>query len=495
MADCKRKTANLFDGTLLGGYYTSANYSTSGDEDVFKSIKVYLPAGTYTFSWGKNVNVVRMIIDGTYSQGGSTNISSYTFTSTTDDYVGISFRDTTSSSTIWDVTTPIMLNIGSAPLPYEPYGWLHSLRKLTTATDTITTLPADIYADGTNATVGLKGNMSQSGTPTPQNPITPSECGERTGNLFDATIEQGAITMSGDITADNRIRTQEYTDVDSGYVTISWVSSQSTEIYIMMYDANGDYVRGEGWMTQPATKWIMPEVKKIRLIWRYVSQADILPSAVNSVMVVSGQTPLPYEPHGYKLDIKSGNTTTPVYLGEVQSTRKIKKLVLDGTEDWKSPLSDNTRFYLDTITSDYLRANSLITYMCTHYIPYEQTTSASLVPNLFTSMSSGAAQRLYISDNNFTTVEDFKTYLAQQYANGTPVTVWYVLANETTTTLNEPLRKIGDYADSVSGISIPTITGKDSFDVLTTLKPSEVEVTYTGWHDASVKESDGSDWQ
>ena len=63
------------------------------------------------------------------------------------------------------------------------------------------------------------------------------------------------------------------------------------------------------------------------------------------------------------------------------------------------------------------------------------------------------------------------------------------------TPLNEPIRKIGDYADTVSGITIPTITGKDTFDVETTLKPSEVELTYTGWHDANVKESDGSDWQ
>ena len=31
----------------------------------------------------------------------------------------------------------------------------------------------------------ISGNMSQTGTPTPDNPIQPQECGERTGNLFD----------------------------------------------------------------------------------------------------------------------------------------------------------------------------------------------------------------------------------------------------------------------------------------------------------------------
>ena len=54
--------------------------------------------------------------------------------------------------------------------------------------------------------------------------------------------------------------------------------------------------------------------------------------------------------------------------------------------------------------------------------------------------------------------------------------------------------KIGDYADTVSGITIPTITGKDTFDVETALKPSEVSLSYTGWHDTTVKEWDGSQW-
>ena len=117
------RTGNLFDGLLIGGLFTSADFNTSGNKDVYKSIKVFLPAGTYTFSFDKNVNIVRLIIDGNYSQPVYTDASSYTITSTTNGYVGISFRDTTSSSTVWDVTTPIMLNEGSTSLPYEPYGY------------------------------------------------------------------------------------------------------------------------------------------------------------------------------------------------------------------------------------------------------------------------------------------------------------------------------------------------------------------------------------
>jgi hypothetical protein len=78
----------------------------------------------------------------------------------------------------------------------------------------------------------------------------------------------------------------------------------------------------------------------------------------------------------------------------------------------------------------------------------------------------------------------FKQWLAAQYANGTPVTVWYVLAEPETGIVNEPLMKIGDYADTISmeqaGVQIPTLNGQTVIDVDTTLKPSEVYIKYQG---------------
>lgn len=133
------RTGNLFDGLLIGGLFTSADFNTSGNKDVYKSIKVFLPAGTYTFSFDKNVSIVRLIIDGNYSQPGHTDASSYTITSTTDGYVGISFRDKTSSSTVWDVTIHIMLNSGSTALPYEPYGYKIPVVASADGTEPITT--------------------------------------------------------------------------------------------------------------------------------------------------------------------------------------------------------------------------------------------------------------------------------------------------------------------------------------------------------------------
>lgn len=71
-------------------------------------------------------------------------------------------------------------------------------------------------------------------------------------------------------------------------------------------------------------------------------------------------------------------------------------------------------------------------------------------------------------------------YLQQQYTAGTPVTVWYVLAEPETGIVNEPLMKIGDYADTISsaqaGVTIPTVNGENVLDVPTEVPPSEVTI-------------------
>ena len=196
----------------------------------------------------------------------------------------------------------------------------------------------------------------------------------------------------------------------------------------------------------------------------------------------------------YKIPISSASTTTPVYLGEVETTRKVKKLVLTGEEQWEMHPSVMSLFR-SVYINDYLFNESNI-ILCTHYRSIVNTGAAGVSngETCFYYNTASTARIIYIKDETFTSAADFKSYLAAQYAAGTPVTVWYVLANEETAVVNEPLMRIGDYADTVSGITIPTITGRDTFDVETTLKPSEVELTYTGWHDATVKEWDGSQW-
>lgn len=247
-----------------------------------------------------------------------------------------------------------------------------------TDTDTITSLPTTIYADGQSASAVIKGNLSQSGTPTTSSPIYPSECGD--------------IVTSGEH---------------------------------------------------------------------------------------AGQ---------YEIPILCGNTTTNVYLGEVQSTRQIKKYEFTGQETptWAAVITDTDAYQFPNETSDYKREQ----FICSHMPVNTYSTT--------TNTHGYIGQRLTLcfdKSMGLDTTAKVQQYLADQYAAGTPVCVWYVLATPQTTTLNEPIRKIGTYSDSISNVaSIPTTSGSQTFDVDTTLKPSEVQLTYHGWHSHEPKEYSGGSW-
>lgn len=199
----------------------------------------------------------------------------------------------------------------------------------------------------------------------------------------------------------------------------------------------------------------------------------------------------------YKIPISSASTITPIYLGEVQTTRRIKKLVLTREENYD--YQPQYSRYVFTVSSALARGLRNTPCFCTHYQSIYNGESIDNIPNntIYINWQATGAQ-FCIKDEAIATLADFKSFLAAQYANGTPVTIWYVLGNPKTAVVNEPLQKIGDYADSIAssqaGVSIPTVAGENTISVDTTVQPSEFTATWTGWHELIGKVFDGTDW-
>jgi hypothetical protein len=179
-----------------------------------------------------------------------------------------------------------------------------------------------------------------------------------------------------------------------------------------------------------------------------------------------------------------------IYLGEMQSTRRIKKLVLTGEEDYVVP-----NISLRVPIGIYVPAIPFVplAVISSHFQTKNSSEGTQIDSHLYTTrlgQSGGIiwffVPRDFFSGNlNVDNCEiEYKEWLRQQYSAGTPVTVWYVLATEETAVVNEPLMKIGDYADTLSmeqaGVSIPTANGSTTLDVETTVKPSEVYIKYRG---------------
>jgi hypothetical protein len=198
-----------------------------------------------------------------------------------------------------------------------------------------------------------------------------------------------------------------------------------------------------------------------------------------NVMLNLGSIVLPYEPYN--------RIATPIYLGEVQSTRKIKKLVLTGNENWVYRSGEpNNVFSVEFVEDRFINNHGL----CTHYPNQDSGSFDDLEDKhvLVRFAKNGTKSYIGLRDSSITSthsegVSELKEYLAAQYAAGTPVTIWYVLATPETAIVNEPLMKIGDYTDMVAAANIPTTGTPENFDVGTALKPSEVQLTYHGWHE------------
>lgn len=307
----------------------------------------------------------------------------------------------------------------------------------------------------------IEGNEEHTGTPSPQNPVMPNGTGDMSSNLFYISLpknDYAAIvyqwTLSG--LTPNAQYTCSSNFVQSGTTASIWFGGTSS-------GTNGVSANASKTMTANSDGEIIMYIKH--------SPNNAYDQIVNNttwVMVNAGSTALPYEPYGYKIPISSNGVTTNVYLGEVQTVRQIKKVVFDGTENW-SFAGAGTQYAKATLT-----ISSEGTAISTHFVYGSANTAGQFdfygVNIRFNSYG--------IADSD----TEWKNYLAQQYAAGTPVTVWYVLATPQTGITNEPLMKIGNYADSISmeqtGIEITTINGSNTFDVNTTVKPSNVYIEY-----------------
>ena len=329
----------------------------------------------------------------------------------------------------------------------------------------------------------ISGNTVQSSTPTPDNPIMPDGTGERTGNLFSETLTNG-YTLNGTTglqsTYPRRCATLTPVMLDNiNSITLSYKASLNRTrcIYSIL---NGDTLISRVTAVFSNTTIDVSTADRIYLCFYDTADTEtVTANDVSEIMIVEGSTaPTSYIPYGYKIPISSANTTTPIYLGEVQTTRRVKKLVLTGNENVSKDTGQDPTLYF--LRYKHIQINSYCTHLrsvSTKPQSGEFSTVAQYDEYIF--MNFGAD--IMNAQQSGNTVEGFKEYLAAQYAAGTPVTVWYVLATEETAVVNEPLMKIGNYADEVSNVAtIPTNNGSTTIDVDTTVKPSEIYIKYKG---------------
>ncbi len=124
-------------------------------------------------------------------------------------------------------------------------------------------------------------------------------------------------------------------------------------------------------------------------------------------------------------------------------TRRVGMRILDGTENWDitpASVAEKYYFYLsfDIPLPEGFGSGAISTHFPTVNVGIANNNQGILVGRRGATGYQGVYVRwndLYVA--NSTTLNSFKQWLAEQYANGTPVIIYYHLATETTENWNE----------------------------------------------------------
>lgn len=218
------------------------------------------------------------------------------------------------------------------------------------------------------------------------------------------------------------------------------------------------------------------------IIYLYANHYDFNGSAgitatIEDLMLVPGTTaPTTYAPY-------TGQTATltlpeTVYGCEVDAVTgegrgRWKLLTLDGTEPWNAVGSGDTLYFQSTSISIGTRVLSRVDY-CTTF-PIASVSSSNTVQGV-----SGWKTSLYLRWSTFADVAALKSYLAAQYAAGTPVQVCYKLTTPTpfTATGAQPVPALSGVNTVITDADSVTVTGRaDPIKRITDLEDAVASMT------------------
>ena len=336
------------------------------------------------------------------------------------------------------------------------------------------------------------GNTAQNGTPSPEAPVDVVGCGVRTENLFNkenssmryygyinsvtgkviiSTAGSLSIIVSVKPNSNYTISKLATTRFRVGLFTNYPVeNSVATDLYGDRDGGGIDSGTTLSFSTSANTAYIMAFI-------RNYNDTATSEEMLSSVMVNEGSTALPYEPYGYKIPVTvsdgTSSITTPVYIGTEPLhkigdyadyvdfkrgvvVRRIKKLVIRGDETGLFNLTGGfsaCRIMVNVLPNTYCFSSHFFSYspVFSYFDVLENSISVA-----------GTSSNIY-ANGLFDSVASIRDFFSNQYSAGTPVTVWYVLAEPE----EEPLESL---------LPIQTIRGTNVLTADTTVQPSEMYI-------------------
>ncbi len=303
---------------------------------------------------------------------------------------------------------------------------------------------------------GIGGNTEQNGTPTTENPVEiQNVVGEiknkiQNGNLFDENYYNNSSLY------DNQSIYFAYVKMPDTFKTKFYgnmsLKGTSQSLVFGFSDSNISITNRmlSGGNINNNVEYDFTNAENVYLIIGNSNQINIqrdIPLIFDNYNIMvsfnSNESYVPHEEQNLPFTLEEGQfLATGESLEDDGIHKKYVKIVLNGTEDWQLyPNKQHTfRYRMNLLSVDGL---------CSHYkkiasSKFDVENGIYLANTIY----------LIISDISFSTAEEWKQYLAEQYANETPVIVEYEIANEQIVPYNETqqvqynaIKKVYSYND------------------------------------------------
>lgn len=279
------------------------------------------------------------------------------------------------------------------------------------------------------------GNSIQNGEPTPDTPV---EIQNVTGNVevkvenknkFDGELELGQYdSNTGQKLSNNNLYRNKNIIKVKPLTTYTFSINGVSQAYVLLeYKSNKEYigqtvVNSGTFTTNSNTGFINFRCKSNDFTSDYANL---------KVQLEEGSTATDYVPHEEQTAIFPLAEGQVLHEGDTiedKIVQKRKTIVFDGTENWKMTIA--SRFF---ITVNDLKLN-LNEGLCSHFKVQVLTTTNGIT------FSYGGTKNIYIYYDGASSIAEFKAWLAEKYANGTPLTIEYELAEPIETEFTEAQR-------------------------------------------------------
>lgn len=210
------------------------------------------------------------------------------------------------------------------------------------------------------------------------------------------------------------------------------------------------YVDGKEYVFEDGSPNELPD-GEITLVVIYAGKDKTQDSIVSNLRFTPGSTPAPYEPYnGSTITLPLGQTvyggTLDVVTGE--GSEEWKLVEFDGTEAWSKYAAASNDVVIVFVIVIPDAANGFQTSICNQFKNLDNAWSIG-IPWTYSDYTTVPNKYFCVQTSKFPDVDSWKSYLAAQYAAGTPVQVCYKLDTP------QPIQATG-------GQTIPALSGTNT---------------------------------